>query len=193
MSEGWKASANKLWEILSRYNNQTCSRPTALRKQVSTYAKENEELRSQADALKEEIATLSERQENSGEVEGRTRKTLPAGEDDAMNSSPEPSRAEGSGNNTNHDTPFASKSAMVTLRKENERLEEQVRELREEIDSLNEEALRLKKERKASKKQWEADFERLEGNLKQRWEKERQKLIAEKDETAARCEWCISV
>lgn len=162
--------------------------PSALRKQVSTYAKENEELRSQADALKEEIATLSERQNTSESAVDNRRKNRNNVEDIDMDNSLQHDRTEEAEKNFKDDTASSSRQDEAVLRKENESLNEQILELRDELSALKDEALQLKKERKTFKKQWEADLERLESRLKQRWEKERKRLIAEKEDLAARCE-----
>lgn len=162
---------------------------SAFRKQVATYAKENEELRNQADALKEEVATLSERQEGAGNSGQPSRKTSDQAEDETMDVS-----AEHDGG-TRESTSKSGTSARISredesrLREENEDLSLQVKVLRTRVGELTEEAHSLKKEKKSLKKQWESDFERLESNLKQRWEKERHRLIADNEGMTSRCEW----
>jgi cell division protein FtsB len=172
--------------MLTLYLQALC--PAALRKQVSTYAKENEELRNQADALKEEVATLSENQEGGNDIAQPMRETASGREDETMDMSTD-------NNGTSRGSTSKAEASLrilredeALLREENEELKAKVQELGEEVVALTEDAQQLKKEKKSLKKQWEADIERLENNLKHRWEKERQKLLAENEEMASRCE-----
>lgn len=145
-------------------------------------------MRNQADALKEEVATLSENQEGANGAALTSRKTAAEREDETMDMSTDNSGTSRRSTSKAEASLRISREDEALLREENEELKAKIQELSQEVTGLTEDAQQLKKEKKSLKKQWEADFERLESNLKQRWEKERQKLLAENEEMVSRCE-----
>jgi DNA gyrase/topoisomerase IV subunit A len=144
-------------------------------------------LRQQADALKEEIATLADRQEGDSSADKPKRRNAEEANDATMDTSPDHERSISSGSKAPPASVRLSKEDEKALRDENEELNAKVAELHDEVAALSEESYNLKKERKAMKKQWEADRQQLENTLKQQWERERLALLAEKEELMDRC------
>lgn len=171
---------------------------TAMRKQVANYKKESEELQAQADALKEEIATLADKQEGSSNANNKDtspnrRKSNHEGDeggdddedDDAADASMENSR--------DPESSRASSSrkldgAILNLQTELEESREKNRLLQEEVDELHEVIEKRGKEKKALSKQWAIEREQLELQLEAKWEKEKRSLLEEREELVTRCE-----
>lgn len=167
-----------------------------MRKQVANYKKESEELQAQADALKEEIATLADKQEGGSNANNKDnspnrRKSNHEGdeggddEDDAGDASMENSR--------DPESSRASSSrkldgAILNLQTELEESKEKNRLLQEEVDELHEAIDQSRKEKKALSKQWAIEREQLELQLKAKWEKEKRNLLEEREELVTRCE-----
>lgn len=160
-----------------------------MRKQVSNYKKESEELQAQADALKEEIATLADKQEgeNAGESpepRRRSRDNNPEEEED-NDASMEDDPREASTSRTTSSRKLD--AAILNLQTELEEATQKNGKLQEEVDELLLQLENAKKEKKALSKQWAAEREQLELQLKEKWEKERRTLIQEKEELETRC------
>ncbi|KAK9900688.1 hypothetical protein P389DRAFT_16183 [Cystobasidium minutum MCA 4210] len=163
-------------------------RLNAMRKQVSNYKKESEELQAQADALKEEIATLADKQEgeNAGESpepRRRSRDNNPEEEED-NDASMEDDPREASTSRTTSSRKLD--AAILNLQTELEEATQKNGKLQEEVDELLLQLENAKKEKKALSKQWAAEREQLELQLKEKWEKERRTLIQEKEELETR-------
>lgn len=151
-----------------------------MRKQVSNYKKESEELQIQADALKEEIATLADKQENAENGEsGPSRRTTMNDGDETMEDA---SRHAESSEESNRKLEGTIQQYEIVK----ERLEKDHRHLLEQVDDLEEQLNQSKKEKKAIQKQWAAEREQLEMSLKTQWEEDRKTLLAEREELVNR-------
>lgn len=185
-------------DVLTSNVMVSCLVNQALRKQVSTYAKEGEELREQIDSLHEERRQLLrekqelQRRQSNGDAEKGDEANMEVDSDD----NDDDSRTGGSQRRSSRRAKDRKSPKLVvdpealenlqqendTLRTLNESLEQQVNQLTSDVeDSL--------KEKKVLKQKWEAERINLEKSLKDIFETQKKDLVREKEEFAMRSEY----